>query len=202
MPDWVKIGFTDGEAVQDRLKSLNSSSAIPLAFRVYATLTVENPREVERSIHTTIDTIDPDLRSIDRRENRRDRIREFFQISPERAFVVLKEFAKSRRCEEHLVMAVPSSEEQREEEFARSSRMNTTFSRLGIPVGSELTFFKDDSVVCFVHDDKNKIMFENRGMTVSGLASELLGYKVNGYRYFLYEGETLLDRRLRLENEE
>lgn len=201
MPDWVKIGYTDGGTVQDRLNSLNYSSAIPLAFRIYATLAVENPKEVEQSIHTTIDAIDPGIRSIDRRENHRDRIREFFQISPERAYIVLKEFAKSRRCEDSLVLAVPSSEEQKEEELTRSAKVNTTFRKLGIPIGSELQFIKDDSIKCIVHNRENKIMFGGRAMTVSGLASELLGYRVNGYRYFIYEGETLLDRRLQMENE-
>lgn len=202
MPDWVKIGYTDGERIQDRLNSLNYSSATPLAFRVYATLEVENPSEVEKFIHSTIDAIDPSLRSIDKRENRRDRVREFFQISPERVYIVFKGFAKTHQCEESLVLSVPSSEEQKEEELNRSAKVNTNFRMLGVPVGSELRFIKDDTVKCFVNNDENKIMYQNREMTVSGLASELLDYKVNGYRYFLYEEESLLDRRLRMESEE
>ena len=54
MPDWVKIGFTDNEDIHQRLKELNSSTAVPLSFRVYATLAVENPREIEQHIHARL----------------------------------------------------------------------------------------------------------------------------------------------------
>lgn len=202
IPDWIKIGYTGKEDIHDRLRQLNDSTAIPLAFRVFATLEVENAKEFELSIHSTINAIDPSLRSIDKLVNDRIRVREFFKLSAERAYVVLKEFAKSHRCG-NLTLVAPTSEEQKEEELTRSVKANTTFSKLGIPIGSELRFIKDDSVKCFVHDDRNKIMFENREMTVSGLASELLNveYGVNGYRYFLFDGETLLDRRQRMESE-
>ena len=89
MPDWVKSGVTDNEDISQRLKELNSSTAVPLSFRVYATLTVENPREIEQHVHALFDLIDDSLHSIEETESGKKRVREFFQVSPSKAYSVL-----------------------------------------------------------------------------------------------------------------
>ena len=93
MPDWVKIGFTDDENIEKRLRELNSSTAVPLSFRVYATLCVENPREIEQHVHALFDLIDDSLHSIEKNENGKKRVREFFQVSPSKAYSVLERVA-------------------------------------------------------------------------------------------------------------
>lgn len=61
-PDYVKIGYADD--IDKRLKQLNRSECIPFAFRVYATYEV-NSRLSDLKLHTIIDKLNPDLRSID-----------------------------------------------------------------------------------------------------------------------------------------
>lgn len=61
-PDYVKIGYADD--IDKRLKQLNRSECTPFAFRVYATYEV-NSRLSDLKLHSIIDKLNPDLRSID-----------------------------------------------------------------------------------------------------------------------------------------
>lgn len=159
---WVKIGYTDNNDIRQRLNSLNSSTSIPLSFRVYATLLVENPRDVEQKIHRLFDIINPDLHSIEELENGRERVREFFKVSKEKAYRVFNEVAGMLGVLNDLTLGIPSEKEQEEELIARTSRQRTTFKALKIPAGSELTFFKDETVKCTTLDDNNKVLFNGR----------------------------------------
>ncbi len=77
---------------------------------------------------------------------------------------------------------------------------NTRFNNLGVPVGAELVFTKDHHICCVVLDDFNQVQYAGKAWAISALAIHLLeGASVNGFCYFSYEGETLWDRRLRLE---
>jgi hypothetical protein len=196
---WIKIGFTDNNDIQYRLNQLNSSTAIPLSFRVYATLLVENAAEVEKSIHTIFDTIDKFLHSIEKLDNGKERVREFFQISPEKAYIIFKEVAKLKNCENDLNLGTPTKTEIEEEEII-TKRTKVNFIDLEIPIETQLYFLKDSNVVCTVVDDKNTVKYQNAETTLSAIAKKLIGYNINGYRYFTIDNETLWDRRIRLES--
>jgi hypothetical protein len=78
IPGWVKIGRT--RSIEDRLKALYNTS-VPLPFVVEETIstpTSEQSRTLEKSIHTIIDDVNPDLR-----RNTEASRREFFRMSPE-----------------------------------------------------------------------------------------------------------------------
>ncbi len=78
----------------------------------------------------------------------------------------------------------------------------TRFRNLGVPMGANLVFTKDAQITCTVLDDSNHLEYDGKPWTISGLASHLLNASAaNGYCYFSYEGETLWDRRLRLERD-
>ena len=70
-PEYVKIGYADN--VNERLKILNTSPAIPFAFRVYATYEVEHKLE-DKKVHKLIDTINPELRSVENINGTKDRL--------------------------------------------------------------------------------------------------------------------------------
>jgi hypothetical protein len=77
---------------------------------------------------------------------------------------------------------------------------NTRFRNLGVPVGAKLTFTKDSQITCTVLDDSNQVEFRGKAWSISTLAIHLLGASsANGFCHFSYEGETLWERRLRLE---
>lgn len=93
---WVKIGMTSKNDVKERLSQLNSPSNIPLSYKCYATYEVENPLGVEQSVHRLIDKVNLTLHARETLSNGKIREREFFKLSPEVAFDILKEVATLR----------------------------------------------------------------------------------------------------------
>lgn len=77
---------------------------------------------------------------------------------------------------------------------------NTRFGNLGVPIGAKLALSKDSLITCTVLDDFNQVEYDGKAWSISKLAIHLLGVSsVNGFCHFSYEGETLWERRLRLE---
>ncbi len=79
---------------------------------------------------------------------------------------------------------------------------NTRFRALGVSIGAKLVFTKDSHITCTVLDDSNRVKYDGKVWTISALAKHLLDVPTaNGFAHFSCEGETLWDRRLRLERE-
>jgi len=200
---WVKIGMSVRNNIEDRLAELNRPSNIPLSFRAYAVYEVENPQEVEKHIHNLFDIIDEDLHARETLSGGRIREREFFRISPEKAFAVFKSAALLRGDVQYLKLITPSGEQMEEEQLSLKAarRPNIKFSMFKIPVGTELKFIYDEECICHTKDMNNKIEYEGSEYSLSGLAGKLLrerhGWEntasVAGPRYFTYQGSTLSD---------
>ena len=97
-PEYVKIGYADD--IDKRLQQLNRSECIPFAFRVYATYEV-NSRLSDLKIHSIIDKLNPNLRSIEN-FNGKQRVREFYAMSPEDAYSILEAIAEIHGCADKL----------------------------------------------------------------------------------------------------
>ena len=209
---WVKIGMSDRNNIDDRLAELNRPENIPLSFRAYAVYEVDKPLEVEKHIHNLFDIIDENLHARETLSSGRIREREFFRISPERAFAVFKSIALLRGDDKCLKLIIPNDEQIEEEQFSDhvARRPSFKFSMIQVPVGSELKFVYDEECICHTVDLKNKIVYQNSEYSLSGLAGKLLadkhGWKntasVAGPRYFLCQGMTLADLRKSLYREE
>ena len=79
---------------------------------------------------------------------------------------------------------------------------NTRFENLGVPIGAKLTFTKNNQITCTVLNGINQVEYNGTPWIISSLAMDLLGVSpANGFSFFSYEGETLWDRRVRLERE-
>ncbi len=204
-PDYVKIGYADD--ISKRLNQLNRSECIPFAFRVYATYEV-NSRLSDLKIHSIIDKLNPNLRSIDN-FNGQKRVREFYAMTPEDAYSILEAIAEIHGCTDKLQLVKPNAAEVEAEETAqeivevRKERMTPfSFDKCNIPVGAQLEFYltasKPTGIMCTVVDDKH-VNYMGRELSLSALASELSGKSpVAGPRYFKYNGEWLNDIRQRL----
>ena len=203
-PEYVKIGYADD--IEKRLSQLNRSECIPFAFRVYATYEV-NSRLSDLKIHSIIDKLNPNLRSIDN-FNGQKRIREFYAMPPEDAYAILEAIAEIHGCADKLKLAKPSEDELVAEETAREiveeSKERAApfrFSMCNIPMGSEIEFYcrgnDNTGKTCTVVDDRH-VSYEGRVLSLSALASELTGKApVQGPSYFKYNGEWLNDIRER-----
>ena len=75
--------------------------------------------------------------------------------------------------------------------------------RTNIRIGSELYFINDAGIKAKVVDNK-RIEVNGEITSLSSSAQKILGYsnQVQGTIYWMYEGETLDERRRRLESEE
>lgn len=209
---WVKIGMTERNNIDKRLHELNSPENIPLSYQCYATYEVDNPRDVEKRIHSIIDRIDDSLHAREHLDNGRIREREFFKITPETAYGIFKDVAALRGDSDKLIPTRPTTNQSQESEIAetRSRKSNNSFELLDITIGEEVSFLFDDSIVAVVQDKKNHVLYHNQVFTVTGLAKMILIEKygwsedlhVNGWRYFTKNGMTLSDLRNLFENEE
>ena len=193
-PEYVKIGYA--AKLEERLRQLNRSEAIPYAFRAYATYEVES-NLTDVVFHDLIDRLNPDLRSIETFAGR-ERKREFYAMSPEDAYSLLECIAKISGTEARLKKLTP----EMANEIAREARRGPfRFSKYGIPVGAKIKYINDPSIEAVVVDDRH-VSYKGVTTSTSALAKELLEseYQVQGTAYFTYEGEKLTDRRDRMEN--
>ena len=117
-PEFVKIGYADD--VIGRLKTLNSSSAVPYGFRIYATYDVTQRLE-DLKLHTIIDNLNPELRCIDNIEGKQ-RTKEFFKMSKEDAYALFKGIAEISGTLDRLHLWQSNDEEKLEEKKAEEIR--------------------------------------------------------------------------------
>lgn len=205
--EYVKIGYADD--VDKRLQLLNRSECTPFAFRIYATYEVD-ARLDDLKLHKMIDQINPNLRSIDNVDGKK-RVREFYAMTPETAYAIFETIAELGGCRDRLHLYEPTEAERQSEDIAQDieeqhiERMAPfAFSKCKIPTGSIITFVSQGSMnsgaQCVVVDDKN-VEYQGRTLSLSALATELLGSKwsVAGPRYFKYNGEWLTDIRAKAE---
>lgn len=188
MPDLVKIGRTTD--LESRLRSLSTHSGVPVPFECYYACEVGNSVKVEKALHDAFG---------DHRVNPK---REFFRLNPERAVAILELVAikdampATEIAEDQVELEALHREQSRRDVFR--------FSMVDIPIGATLTFSKDETITARVVDDK-KVEFEGLVMSTSGAAVKVLqrlGGKLTqaqGPLYWMFEGETLVERRIRLE---
>jgi len=190
IPDLIKIGRTTN--LEERLRSLSSHSGVPVPFECYYACEVTDSQDVERRLHGGFG---------DHRINPK---REFFRINPERVKIILEAWS--------LKDVTPTSDVVEDEEDietlrrANERRPVFKFSFVEVPVGAILHFIKDESVTCTVVDDR-RVEFEGSITSLSDAARTMLhrhGGKLTaaqGALYWIYEKETLTERRFRMESE-
>ena len=189
IPDIVKIGMTTD--LTTRMRSLYNSS-VPVPFECYFACTVNDMSFVEKQLHDGFD---------DFRVNPR---REFFRIDPERVVSILKMVMIEDVTPKEDI--VEDEIDQRSLDKEKKVRGRFNFDMIGVPVGSILTFVKDPTITSTVVD-KHKIKFEDEIHSLSSSTLKIvhrMGYtwsQVSGPTYWMYEGETLTERRSRMEQE-
>ena len=113
-PKYVKIGYSDN--IQKRLEELNRSECIPFAFRLYAYYIVDS-RLSDKKVHEIIDGLNPNLRSVEN-YNGKERKREFYAMTKEQAYGILKSIAEINNLEKNLFLVDPTNAEIKDEQEA------------------------------------------------------------------------------------
>jgi len=198
-PQYVKIGYATD--VKQRLDELNRSTAVPFAFRVYATYEVDSALS-DKKLHSILDKLNPELRSTEEVDGKR-RIREFYAMTPEDAYSILEAIAEINGYRHRLKKWKATATEQRDEELAQEineqhqERMAPfTFSACGIDIGEQVEFCcngNDHSGELFEVADEKHVSYSGEIWSLTALAKHLTGVKnaIAGPKYFKYKGEWL-----------
>lgn len=185
MPGYVKIGKTT-RGLEQRIAELSRSTSIPFPFECHFACIVENAHVAEQLLHHVFGG------------NRANPKREFFMIDPERAVSALKLW----RIEEITISndIVETQEDKIALNQARERLSKFNFEMVKIPIGAELTFSRDSTKKAVVIDN-NHIEFEWVETSLSLSAQKLLKYaRIPQWTlYWMYEWETLTERRKRFE---
>lgn len=188
MPGYVKIGKTS-TSFEQRIRELSASTSIPLPFTCFYACIVRDSAFVEHQLHDAFDN------------NRINPRREFFQIDPERVVAALKLAEIENITPKRDI--VENKEDQKALNEVRERRPPFRFDMVDIPTGAEIVFSRDENIKAKVIDNR---FIELNGETtrLSVSAQKLLDYDYmpQGTAYWMYEGETLDERRKRMEGEE
>lgn len=191
MPGYVKVGKTNNN-LEQRVRDLSASTSVPLPFTVFYACTVKDAQFVEHQLHDAFDN------------NRINPRREFFQIAPERIVSALKLAEIENITPRKDLIESKEDREAHEEALERRGRFN--FELAKIPLGAEIYFSRDENKKAKVVDLHSAKSIEYNGVktSLSTSAQEILGvsYGVAGTDYWMFDGETLDERRQRIENEE
>lgn len=191
MPGYVKIGKTASN-LEQRVRELSASTSVPLPFTVFYACKVEDANFVEHQLHDAFDN------------NRVNPRREFFQIAPERVVAALK-LAEMENITPHRDL-IESAEDREAHEEALEGRGRFNFELAKIPLAAEIYFSRDENKKAKVVDlhSAKSIKYNGEVTSLSTSAQEILGvaYGVAGTDYWMYDGETLDERRRRIESAE
>lgn len=175
LKDMVKIGYaTDVEARRKQL----STTALPYEYEVYATYETSENLE-DKKLHKMIDNLNPDLRITKNRE--------FFVLSPEDAYELLESIATISGTNEKLKRKKVAPIKAK-----KTKRPPVNFAKCNIPVGAELVFVEDSSVVAIVVDER-KVQYNDEITSLSAISDRIKGYSTSGPSFFTYKGKLVTD---------
>ena len=194
MPNVVKIGRTAD--IERRLRELDNTS-VPLPFVCVLAMEVDEDAETERLLHDVFS--DHRVRSS----------REFFEVGAQRVLAAMR-LTKGRDVTPKADV-VEDEESRRALETARKRREAFNFDMVGVPTGTELHFranASEEPTITALVRSRNRITFEDRETSLSGAAGEILRERgitwwssVAGPEYWYLDGESLSERRRRMELE-
>lgn len=175
LKDMVKIGYASD--VELRRKQL-STTALPYEYEIYATYETSGNLE-DKKLHRMIDNLNPDLRVTSNRE--------FFVMSPQEAFELLEAIATISGTGAKLKkVKVAESKKQ------SVRRPPVNFAKCGIPVGAELVFVDDSSVVAVVVSER-KVQYNGEITSLSAISDRIKGHSTQGPWFFKYNGKRVCD---------
>ena len=183
MPGLVKIGQTTNEII-NRMNDLNTTG-VPFPFDCLFACEVDDCKVVENALHKAFYPY---------RVNPR---REFFEIDPDQAIVILRLFSKkdvTPAVSAEIDKSVSAVEKEASEHY-KTRRPPLNFTQMGIPIGAKLVFSYDEiSAEVYVSSDRKvKAADSDEEKFLSQVTREILelDYNVNPTRYWNYEGKSL-----------
>ena len=137
----VKIGHTAQQDPDSRITAL-FTTGVPVPFVLEYAAAVDDPRRVERALQSAFEP------------QRLHPRREFFAVKAAQVVAILELLDKDVTEEEASCLEAKMSQEDRDSRERARRRPVFTFSDLGVPVGSLLTFEENDGVKTKVVDNR------------------------------------------------
>ena len=191
MPGMVKIGKTENaDTLIVRLRDLYTTS-VPLPFECYFAAQVDDADALEKKLHNLFG------------EHRVNPKREFFRADPEKIVIAI---TIGPYLEIEATGKPGEAEDQKALETEKTRRSRIDLASLGVMPGAMLTLSRDESVTAMVLPG-NKVEYQGEACSLFGAAIKALaklGYQTkaaSGSEYWMFDGETLDERRRRLEEE-
>jgi hypothetical protein len=186
MPGLVKIGMTNKESVDARLKELFNTS-VPVPFECEYACKVEETVKVEKALHIAFHPY------------RIHTQREFFGINPEQAIAILQLLDKSKDITNEIVEEI--NNDLTEVDKAAGRKMKITrrpplnYIEMGIPLGAKLEFNRDDETYIVEVCDAKKVSYCGVKKSLTAITKELLGieHALQPTSYWTYNGKNLMD---------
>lgn len=107
--------------------------------------------------------------------NGQKRIREFYAMKPEEAYVILEAMSEIHDCKENLKLIVPTDVEEQEEQLAQEidtesheKVKNFSFAKCQIAVGEEIKYYNDPNIKCRVVSDR-KVEYQGKEMSLTAI---------------------------------
>jgi len=195
MPGYVKIGKINksNKSTTARMKELDSTG-VPLPFECYFAGKVSDVDYVEKKLHDAFD------------DHRLRPRREFFEISPKRVLSALQLVVEFEDVTPRDEVFENPDEDRAAIIRATNRRSRLNLEKIGIKPGAILVHSRNEKATCKVIDNR-RVEFHGETMSLSKsglLVFNELGFNwsaVSGSSCWEYEGETLDERRQRLESE-
>lgn len=186
MPGLVKIGMTNRENVDARMKELFNTS-VPVPFECEYACKVSSCETVEKALHLAFHPY------------RIHAQREFFKINPEQAIAILKLLDQSSDITNEVVNEINNDLTDLDKEAGKklktTRRPPLNFKEMNIPIGSKLIYAKEDNNVEVEVFTDRKVLFHGKETSLTAVTQELLGlgYSVQPTPYWIYNGQSLQD---------
>ena len=190
-----KIGFTAGSTIPDLEKRLGQlySTSLPEKFICNYAVIVED-KKVERLLHNIF------------ADYRINEGREFFtcglNLVKNALLLSGAKFLVNQDQDDQVIEIQDDGkifeiQEDDNPEIRTKTPNQYTFQQLGIEVGSELVYTRNQNIKCTTTHGR-KVIFDGEEYSLSGLAKQLVEAEgragsVNGWKWFTFNGETLYD---------
>ena len=185
MPGIYKIGTTERKDISARMNELYTTG-VPTRFECIRACKVKDGKRAESMLHTVFmkDRINPN--------------REFFRIEPEQVIVIFdyieqnnadvtfevqNELQPNTDADNNAIEVIESAQ--------KTPRLN--FKAMGIPVGAQLAFTKNPSIMVEIADEVNHIKYKDEITTLSNVTKKLVGYIVRPTSYWYYGEKNVLE---------
>lgn len=198
MPDWIKVGITKRADVNKRIKELSRPTGVPLPFDFYYAKEVNDCKKKESAVFDAYGSLGLKAGS-----------KEFIKKDCLDQVVKLIDSYDGEVVELKTNIDQETVKEIKEQEKKNKQRERFHFSIVGLNVGDEIKFTKDESITAKILDNKKNILsFRDKKIGFKDATSIVLnelGYNWKSFQpasYWRVGDEVNLHRmRIRLESE-